>query len=62
MICIAGDIDAVVTIKLGRMPRQNDVDALTCEDLDVNFHVEYATIQLDNLFGGETDLGTYRKI
>ncbi|XP_075990709.1 uncharacterized protein LOC142986231 [Anticarsia gemmatalis] len=46
-----GDIDALVTIVLGRQHRHNDEDALTCEHLDVSFHVGYASMQLDNLFG-----------
>ncbi|XP_059049445.1 uncharacterized protein LOC131844548 [Achroia grisella] len=52
-----GDIDATVTIILGRQPRHNDVDALSCEDLDVNFHIGYASMKLENLFGGDEELG-----
>nr|XP_004923017.2 uncharacterized protein LOC101744925 [Bombyx mori] len=51
-----GDIDATVTIILGREPRPNSVDALTCDQLDVNFHVGYASMQLENLFGGDGEL------
>ncbi|XP_060809378.1 protein takeout-like [Amyelois transitella] len=52
-----GDIDAVVTINLGRTPRHNGVDALSCEDLHVKFHLGYASMQLQNLFGGDDELG-----
>ncbi|KOB66671.1 Takeout, partial [Operophtera brumata] len=51
-----GDIDAKVIIGLGRKSRLNDVDALTCEHLDVKFHVGFASMQLENLFGGDGDL------
>ncbi|XP_064292017.1 uncharacterized protein LOC128669715 [Plodia interpunctella] len=52
-----GDIDAIVTISLGRARRLNDVDALSCEDLHVKFHLGYASMQLQNLFGGDDELG-----
>ncbi|KAJ0181378.1 hypothetical protein K1T71_003463 [Dendrolimus kikuchii] len=52
-----GDIDAIVTITLGRRARPHDSDALSCEQLDVSFHVGYASMQLENLFGGDGDLG-----
>ncbi|XP_052753674.1 uncharacterized protein LOC113517177 [Galleria mellonella] len=52
-----GDIDAIITITLGKQPRHNDVDALSCEDLDVRFNIGYASMQLDNLFGGDEELG-----
>ncbi|CAG9107138.1 unnamed protein product [Plutella xylostella] len=50
------DIDAVVTIKLGRAHRENSVDALSCDSLDVHFHVAGASVQLNNLFGGDGEL------
>lgn len=56
-----GDISAIVTIILGRAPRPNDVDALTCKHLDVSFHVGSATMKLENLFGGDGDLSMYLK-
>lgn len=54
---IPGDIDAVVTIRLGRSPRAGAKDALSCDQLDVKFHVGSCTVQLDNLFGGDGELG-----
>lgn len=54
-----GDIDATVTIVLGRQPRPNEADSLKCEELDVSFHVGYASMKLENLFGGDGDLSTY---
>ncbi|KAJ8733810.1 hypothetical protein PYW07_014361 [Mythimna separata] len=51
-----GDIDATVTIVLGRQPRHNEPDSLKCEELDVSFHVGYASMKLENLFGSEGDL------
>ncbi|CAB3220999.1 unnamed protein product [Arctia plantaginis] len=53
---VYGDIDAKVTIILGRKHRLNNVDALTCKQLDVSFHVGYASMHLDNLFGSEGEL------
>lgn len=41
------------------MPRPNDVDALTCKQLDVKFHVGLASMKLENLFGGDGDLGKF---
>ncbi|KAL0895435.1 hypothetical protein ABMA27_011557 [Loxostege sticticalis] len=52
-----GDIDALVTIVLGRQHQPNDFDTLTCEHLDVKFHMGYASMELENLFGGDNDLG-----
>ncbi|XP_052737320.1 protein takeout-like [Bicyclus anynana] len=52
-----GDIDAIVTIVLGRTPRDNAADALACQSLDVKFHIGTATMELNNLFGGDDDLG-----
>lgn len=52
-----GNIDAVVTIQLGREHRSNDVDALSCEDLQVKFHIGSASMMLNNLFGGNNELG-----
>ncbi|CAG5036393.1 unnamed protein product [Parnassius apollo] len=52
-----GDIDAVVTITLGRAHRENGVDALACDRLDVKFNVGSATMKLDNMFGGDNELG-----
>ncbi|XP_063634652.1 uncharacterized protein LOC134805267 [Cydia splendana] len=51
------DIDAVVSIALGRAPRRRAPDALTCESLAVKFHIGHAELQLDNLFGGDGELG-----
>ncbi|XP_063891052.1 circadian clock-controlled protein daywake [Helicoverpa armigera] len=51
-----GEIDATVTIVLGRQPRHNDVDSLKCKELDVSFHVGYASMKLENLFGDDGDL------
>lgn len=59
---VPGDIDATVIIRLGRAPRHNDVDALTCKKLDVKFHVGFASMKLENLFGGDGDLGNYISI
>uniref|UniRef100_A0A2H1VVY7 SFRICE_007389 n=1 Tax=Spodoptera frugiperda TaxID=7108 RepID=A0A2H1VVY7_SPOFR len=50
-----GDIDATVTIILGRQPRPTGVDALKCEDLAVSFHVGHATMKLGNLFGADDE-------
>lgn len=47
----------MVTIKLGRAHRDNSVDALSCDSLDVHFHVAGASVQLNNLFGGDGELG-----
>ncbi|VVC90729.1 unnamed protein product [Leptidea sinapis] len=47
-----GNIDATVTIKLGRRPRANSSDALSCEDLHVKFHIGQASMHLGSLFGG----------
>ncbi|XP_063829428.1 uncharacterized protein LOC135078799 [Ostrinia nubilalis] len=52
-----GDIDALVTIVLGRKHQPNHFDTLTCEDLDVKFHMGYASMELENLFGGDNELG-----
>ncbi|KAM3958257.1 protein takeout-like [Aphomia sociella] len=52
-----GDIDATVTIILGRQSRHNDIDALSCEHLDVSFNIGYASMELGNLFGGDKELG-----
>ncbi|XP_048006499.1 uncharacterized protein LOC125241860 [Leguminivora glycinivorella] len=51
------DINAVVSIGLGRAPRRAGPDALTCESLSVKFHIGHAELQLDNLFGGDGELG-----
>ncbi|XP_026323307.1 protein takeout-like [Hyposmocoma kahamanoa] len=51
------DINAIVTIVLGRLHRELAPDALACEDLDVKFHVGQASMQLENLFGGNNELG-----
>ncbi|XP_064076889.1 protein takeout-like [Vanessa tameamea] len=51
------DIDATVTIVLGRKPRLNAADALACKKLDVMFNVKKVSMDLDNLFGGDGDLG-----
>ncbi|CAH2099571.1 unnamed protein product [Euphydryas editha] len=51
------DIDATVTIILGRKRRPNSVDALACKSLEVKFHVGNASMKLENLFGGDSDLG-----
>ncbi|XP_072936194.1 uncharacterized protein [Epargyreus clarus] len=51
-----GDIDAIVSITLGRRPRDNAVDALSCENLSVKFHVGYASMDLDDLFEGDDEL------
>lgn len=56
-ILFLGDIDALVTIVLGRQHQPNDFDTLTCEHLDVKFHMGYASMELENLFGGDNDLG-----
>lgn len=53
----ADDIDAVVTITLGRAPVPGAPDVLTCEALEVKFHIGHAALQLDNLFGGDGELG-----
>ncbi|XP_050665902.1 uncharacterized protein LOC126966070 [Leptidea sinapis] len=52
-----GNIDATVTIKLGRRPRANSSDALSCEDLHVKFHIGQASMHLGSLFGGDNELG-----
>ncbi|XP_049888080.1 protein takeout-like [Pectinophora gossypiella] len=52
-----GDIAALITIVLGRQHRPNDVDALKCQSLSVKFHVGTASMQLENLFGGDGELG-----
>ncbi|XP_068629131.1 protein takeout-like [Battus philenor] len=52
-----GDIDAVLKITLGRVHREGAVDALACEKLDVKFNVGTATMKLENLFGGDNELG-----
>ncbi|XP_014354708.2 protein takeout [Papilio machaon] len=52
-----GDINAVLTIALGRLHRENNVDALACEKLDVKFDVGSASINLENLFDGDNELG-----
>lgn len=54
-----GDIDATVTIILGRQPRPTGVDALKCEDLAVSFHVGHATMKLGNLFGADDEFSKY---
>lgn len=51
-----------MTIVLGRMQQPNDVDALTCEQLDVKFHMGEASMELENLFGGNNDLGKNKLI
>lgn len=57
-----GNIDATVTIILGRRPRPGGVDALACQDLDVKFHAGHASVKLDNMFGGDGDLGKISRI
>ncbi|XP_041973777.1 uncharacterized protein LOC121729363 [Aricia agestis] len=52
------DIDATVTIILGRHPRKTGVDALACTSLDVKFAVDAASMELENLFGGDDELGS----
>lgn len=47
----------MIMLKLGRQRRPNAADALKCEDLEVKFNVNDAHIQLDNLFGGDNELG-----
>lgn len=53
----SGDINAVVTIVLGRLHRELAPDALACKDLDVKFHMGQVSMHLDNLFGGNSELG-----
>lgn len=49
-----------MTITLGRAHRENAEDALACDHLDVKFNVGSATMQLENLFGGDSELGMYK--
>ncbi|XP_045450186.1 uncharacterized protein LOC123658936 [Melitaea cinxia] len=51
------NIDATVTIILGRKRRFNSVDALACKSLEVKFHIGNASMKLENLFGGDGELG-----
>lgn len=57
---ISGDINAVVTLFLGRLHRELAPDAVACNDLDVKFHMGQASIHLDNLFGGNNELGEHK--
>ncbi|CAF4830418.1 unnamed protein product [Pieris macdunnoughi] len=50
------DINATVTITLGRSKVFNGLDTLSCEKLDVNFQAGQVTMDLENLFGDDKDL------
>lgn len=52
-----GNINAIVTIILGRKRRVNSVDALACKSLEVKFNIGNASMKLENLFGGDGELG-----
>ncbi|CAH0406146.1 unnamed protein product [Chilo suppressalis] len=52
-----GDINVNVTIVLGRLPRANGKDVLSCKQLDVKFQVGYASVELENLSDSDNDLG-----
>ncbi|CAH3980348.1 unnamed protein product [Pieris brassicae] len=50
------DINATVTIKLGKRNVLNGLDALSCEKLDVNFQAGQVSMDLENLFGDDKNL------
>ncbi|GBP93152.1 hypothetical protein EVAR_64410_1 [Eumeta japonica] len=52
-----GDINATVTLTLGREPRPDGEDALACKDLHIQFQIGSAVMHLDNLFDGDDQLG-----
>lgn len=40
------------------MVQRNGTDYLNAEDIDVDFNIGNASVHLDNLFGGDEELGT----
>lgn len=46
-----------MTFVVGRLHRELAPDAVACKDMDVKFHMNQASIHLDNLFGGNNELG-----
>ncbi|CAK1548674.1 unnamed protein product [Leptosia nina] len=51
------DINATVTITLGRLKKENASDAVTCEKLHVKFDVGQVSVDLEHLFGDDKELG-----
>lgn len=60
---IAADVDATVTMKLKSAPESN-ASSSDCSnsdkvgDIKVEFNIGGASIQLENLFGGDPELGS----
>lgn len=53
-----GDIDATVTMQGERIKKDGDV-YFNVKDFYVDFNIGHASIQLDDLFNGDKELGQY---